>query len=110
MPSDTPVLDTLELMTASSLENCRLGTRELMLVRLAALVAADAPSSSYLMNIVAAAAADAGVTIEDAQDVLVAVAPIVGTVRVVSAAARLEEALGFVIAAMVEAELEAADG
>ena len=110
MPSETPVLDTLELMTAASLANCQLGTRELMLVRLAALAATDAPASSYLMNITASVAADAGVTLQDAQDVLAAVAPIVGTVRVVTAAANITEALGFFIAAIIDAELEAEEG
>jgi len=36
MPNDetgaTPIQDTLELMTAASIENCRLDARELMLV------------------------------------------------------------------------------
>jgi hypothetical protein len=53
--------------------------------RLAALVAVDAPTMSYLLNL---GTADAGVTLEDVQGVLIAVAPIVGTPRVVSAAAR----------------------
>ena len=103
--TDTPVLDTLALMTAASLENCRLGERELMLVRAAALVATGAPAASYLLNM--GAAVDAGITMDDVQDVLVAVAPIVGTSRVISASANVAEALGFVIAvAELEAELE----
>jgi hypothetical protein len=40
------------------------------------------------------------VTLEDVQNVLVAVAPIVGTARVVSAAASIAEALGFAISAV----------
>jgi hypothetical protein len=104
--SDSPVMDTLALMTAASLANSDLGERELMLVRAAALVATDAPSASYLMNV--GAALDAGLTLEDIQDVLVAVAPIVGTSRVVSATEKIAEALGLVIAvAELEAELEA---
>ena len=102
--TDAPVADTLTLMTAASLGNCNLAPRELMLVRLAALVATNAPAASYLMN--TGAAADAGVTLEDAQDVLVAVAPIVGTVRVVSATAGIAKALGFLIGALAEAEAE----
>ena len=44
------------------------------------------------------------------QGVLIAVAPIVGTARVVSAAGNLARALGFAIEAMaIEAELEAED-
>jgi hypothetical protein len=99
MSDTTPLLDTVALMTASSLEVCDLDERELMLVRIAALVAVDAPPLSYLAN--AGAASDVGVTL-----VLVAVAPIVGTARVVSAAGNIARALGFAIAA-IDAELEA---
>ena len=114
MPNDetgeTPIQDTLELMTAASIENCRLDARELMLVRLAALVAVDAPSPSYVMSIGAAAVSDPGITLEDAQDILVAVAPIVGTTRVVSATVNMGKALGFVIGEIAEAEMEANEG
>jgi hypothetical protein len=51
-----------------------------------------------------------GVSLEDVQGVLVAVAPIVGTARVVSAATKITQALDFVIevtVAEIEAELEA---
>ena len=102
--SDAPVQDTLAVMTAASLENSDLAPREFMIVRLAALVAVDASATSYALNV--EAATDAGLTLEDVQDVLVAVAPIVGTSRVVSAAANIAEGLGLVIA-LAEAELEA---
>ena len=102
---DTPVLDTLGLMTAASVENCTLSPRELMLVRLAALVAADAPPASYLAN--TGVAVDVGITLADAQDVLVAAAPIVGSARVVTAAGNITRALGFIIEGLAEAELEA---
>ena len=94
---DTPVLDTLAAMTAASLERCDLPADTLLLVRLAALVAVDARPMSYLAHI--GAAAETGVTLEDAQNVLVAVAPIVGTARVMSAAIHITEALGLAIAA-----------
>jgi alkylhydroperoxidase/carboxymuconolactone decarboxylase family protein YurZ len=108
--TDSPVMDTLAAMTAASLENSNLDDRELMLVRTAALVATGAPAASYLMNI--GPASDAGITLEDVQNVLVAVAPIVGTTRVVSATANIAKALGFVIlaAAELEAEIEAEEG
>lgn len=48
--ADTPVLDTLVDMTAASLEHNTLSPRELMLARLAALIAVDAPPASYLLN------------------------------------------------------------
>ena len=104
MADDTPLLDTLAVMTVSSLENCNLEPRELMLVRIAALASVGAPPASYLVN--AGTAIDAGITLEDVQGVLVAIAPIVGTARTVSAASDVAQALGFAIAAL-EAELEA---
>ncbi len=99
----TPVLDTLAVMTAASIEQCDLAPRELMLARIAALAAVDAPPVSYLLN--AGTASDVGVTLEDVQGVLVAVAPVVGTARVMSAAGNITRALGFAIA-VAEAELE----
>ena len=104
MADETPVLDTVAEMTAASLENCSLEPRELMLARIAALAAAGAPPVSYLLN--ASTAVDAGVTLEDVQGVLVAIAPIVGTARTVAAAGNITRALGFAIAA-IDAELEA---
>ena len=50
-------------------------------------------------------AAEVGVTLEDVQNVLVAVAPIVGTARVMSAAINITEALGFAIA-VAEADID----
>ena len=105
--SDTPVLDTLAVMTAESLARCGLDENSLLAVRIAALVAVDAPAASYLVHI--GPAADAGVTVEQVQDILIAVAPIVGTARTMSAAAKITEALGIVIVALA-AELEAEVG
>ena len=102
--SDTPVMDTLAVMTAASLESSDLPPREFMIARIAALVAVDATAASYALNV--EAAADSGITLDDVEDILVAVAPIVGTARVVSAAANIAEGLGFVVA-VAEAELEA---
>ena len=104
MTSETPVLDTLADITAASLEHNSLAPRELMLVRVAALIAVDAPPASYLLN--AGAAADSGVTADDIQAVMIGVAPVVGTARVVSAGGKILRALGFAIAV---AESEMAD-
>jgi alkylhydroperoxidase/carboxymuconolactone decarboxylase family protein YurZ len=98
------VTDTLADITAASLERSTLEPRELMLVRLAALVAVDAPPASYLLN--AGTAMDVGITLEDVQGILVAVAPIVGTPRVVAATGNLGRALGFAIELEAEAEAE----
>ena len=103
-PSETPVLDTLAAMTAESVARCDLDANSLMAARIAALAAVDAPPGSYLMNL--GPAAYAGVTIEQVQGILVAVAPIIGTPRTVSAAANIASALGVAVMAL-EAELEA---
>ena len=96
MTDETPVLDTLAEITAVSVEHNSLAPREFMLARLAALIAVDAPPASYLAN--AGAAADSGVTADDVQAVMVAVAPVVGTARVVSAGGKILRALGIAIA------------
>ena len=106
--SDTPVLDLLAAMTADSLEASTLDGRELMLVRLAALVAVNAPPASYLLNLGAASELDIGV--DQVRGVLTAVAPIVGTARVVSATGNIVRALGFALETVeAEAEFEAED-
>jgi 4-carboxymuconolactone decarboxylase len=90
--SDTPLLDLLGRMTVDSMETSDLDEQTLMLVRVAALVAVDAPPASYLLNL--GAAGDVGVTTEQIMGVLAGVAPIVGTTRVVAAAGRMVKALG----------------
>ena len=58
-------------------------------------------------------AQDVGLTLEDLQDILVAVAPIVGSARVVAAAGNITRALGLAIAIAedaLEAELDDEDG
>jgi 4-carboxymuconolactone decarboxylase len=91
--TDAPVLDLLKRMTADSIEASTLDEESLMLVRIAALVAVDAPPASYLLNI--GAAGDVGIDADQVQGVLAAVAPIVGTARVASAAGNIVRALGF---------------
>jgi alkylhydroperoxidase/carboxymuconolactone decarboxylase family protein YurZ len=95
MTAETPVLDTLVDITTVSLEHSSLAPRELMLARVAALIAVDAPAASYLAN--AGAAADSGVTADDIQAVMIGVAPVVGTPRVVSAGGNILRALGIAI-------------
>lgn len=102
MPEDRPVLDALADMTAVSIQRSTLGARDHMLVRLAALVAADAPPASYLIN--AGAARDVGITVEDVRGILIAAAPIVGTPRVVEAAGNIVRALGFALDVAAEME------
>jgi 4-carboxymuconolactone decarboxylase len=89
--SSTPVLDLLTSMTLDSISASSLEPRELMIARLAALVAIDAPVMSYATNV--ETAVEVGIDAERAQGILAAVAPIVGTARVVSASTKLAEAL-----------------
>ena len=96
MSTDTPVLDTIVDITAASLEHRSISPREFMLARLAALIAVDAPPASWVAN--APATEEAGLTAEDIQGVMIAVAPVVGTPRVVSAGGQILRALGFAIA------------
>ena len=106
--SDTPVLDLLERMTLDSLETSTLDAQSIALVRLAALVASGAPAASYALNL--AAAGEVGLGAEDVRGVLAAVAPVVGTTRVVAATGRIVLALGVAIevaSAELDAELDA---
>ncbi|KOU29980.1 carboxymuconolactone decarboxylase [Streptomyces sp. WM6373] len=102
--SETPVLDTLAAMTGDSLERCGMDPSMLLLIRIAALAASDAPPISYVAHI--DPALKAGLTAEQLQDVLVAIAPIVGTARVMTAAGNITRALGVAIA-VAEAEAQA---
>jgi len=105
--SDAPVRDTLAAMTVASIENSDLPAREHMIARIAALIAVDAPAASYVLNV--GVAADAGITLDDVQDILVAVAPIVGAPRIGSAVTNIARGLGFVIEAAAEALAEEAE-
>ena len=101
--SDTPVLDLLARMTADSLETSTLDLQSIALVRLAALVASGAPATSYALNL--AAASEVGLGAEDVRGVLAAIAPMVGTTRVVDATGRIVLALGVAIE-VASAELD----
>jgi alkylhydroperoxidase/carboxymuconolactone decarboxylase family protein YurZ len=92
---DTPVLDLLANMTAASLAASSLDPETLALVRVAALVALDAPPVSYILNL--EAAADLGIDGDRVRGVLAAIAPIVGTARVASATGKIVEALAIEI-------------
>ena len=89
--NETPVLDLLARMTADSIATSSLDTETLMLVRIAALAAVDAPPVSYLLNL--EAASEIGIDPERVRGVLAAIAPIVGTARVASATGKIVEAL-----------------
>ncbi len=102
--TDTPVLDLLASMTAESISTSSLDADTLALVRIAALVAVDAPTVSYLMNLGAATETD--IDAEQVRGVLAAIAPIVGTARIASATVNIVNALDIAIEV---AELEEQD-
>ena len=109
--TDTPVLDLLASMTADSIEASGLDPETLMLVRIAALAAVDAPPVSYALNLEAAGAA--GVDPEQVRGVLAAIAPIVGTARVASATGNIVKAIALEIEVAEledEADLDEAPG
>jgi alkylhydroperoxidase/carboxymuconolactone decarboxylase family protein YurZ len=89
--SETPVLELLQSMTGESVLATSLDDQAMMLVRIASLVAVDAPVFSYRMNL--EAAAEVGIDVERIRGVLTAIAPIVGTTRIVSATEKIGEAL-----------------
>ncbi len=93
---DAPVLERLVAMNLDSLANSGLDGRTYFLARLAALVAMDAAPVSYLTNL--GMAAESGVTLEEAQGVLVAISPLVGSARVASAAGKILRVFGIAAA------------
>ncbi len=99
MPAQTeePVFDLIREMTTDSIERTDLDPKTLMLVRLAALVAVQAPPASYIANL--AVAEEVGLIAEQIQAVLIAVSPIVGTPHVVAAVGNIAHGLGIVIEA-----------
>ena len=86
------VLDQLARMTEGSFEGSGLDPETFMLVRLAALTTLDAAPASWLVNL--AVGKQLGIPAERAIGTLIAIAPVVGTARVVSAAGGIVRALG----------------
>jgi len=90
--SDSPILDLLTTMNRAGIEASSLDAQSLMLVRMAALVAVDAPPVSYMLNL--QMAGDVNVDAGEVEGMLAAIAPIVGSARVASAAGKMVRALG----------------
>ena len=87
-----PVLETLAQMTVDTRRRSGLNDQAYWVARIAALVSMDASPISYLANL--GTAKDMGIPLETVQGTLVAIAPVVGTARVVSAASKMLLALG----------------
>jgi len=82
--ADSPVMETLLRMQSDSQSLSGLDDRTYVLVRIAALAALDASAESYLVNF--AIADEVGVTADEVRGVLIALAPLIGSARTVSAA------------------------
>ena len=89
---DLGVLDQLASMTAGSLEASGLDSETFMLVRMAALASIDAAPASWFANLAAGAGAD--IPRERIIGTFIAIAPVIGTARIVSAAGGILKALG----------------
>ena len=103
--SDSPILDLLASMNRAGIEASSLDAQSLMLVRLAALVAVDAPPVSYMLNL--EMAGDVNVDGEQIEGMLAAIAPIVGSARVASAGGKMVRALGIELSLAELAEQQA---
>jgi len=90
--ADAPVFETIVQMTLNTFERSGLDPETYLLTRIAALVAMDAAPASYLLNI--GTADELGIPLEKIRGTLVAIAPVVGSARVVSAARNIGEAFG----------------
>src|SRR3954447_11477105 len=89
---DVEFLETAVELREAQLERTGLDPRTFALVKIAALIAVDAPPASYAWQV--ANALEYGASAEDILGVLRAVAPQVGGPRVVAAAPEIMIALG----------------
>jgi alkylhydroperoxidase/carboxymuconolactone decarboxylase family protein YurZ len=106
MPDSSAVLDTLTEMTAVSVEHNSLSPREYMVARLAAMIAVGAPPISWYAT--SGAIEESGMTTDDVQGIMIAVAPVVGAPQVMAAGGHILRALGFAIA-VSEADMDELD-
>ena len=89
--NDNSVSELLNVQE-SNIDESGLDPRTWCLVKLAALVAIDAPPASYVWHLTTAE--QAGVTPADVVAVLIALAPTVGVARIVAAAPEIAIGLG----------------
>ena len=89
---DLSVLNVLMRMHEGSLEESGLDPETFMLARIAALATLDAAPASWLVNL--RVSDEVGISPERIIGTLIAIAPVIGTARVVSAAGSIVGALG----------------
>ena len=90
--AEEEILASLLAMQLHNLDQSGLDTRTYSLIKIAVLIALDAPPASYLAQV--AFALEGGVEPEEILGTLIAVAPQVGLPKVISAAPELMLALG----------------
>ena len=88
---DLAAFQALLHMHEGIFEESGLDAETFMLVRIAALATLDAAPTSWLLNI--KLSGEAGVAPESILGTLIAIAPVIGTARVVSAAGHIKQAL-----------------
>lgn len=93
--AEEDLITSLLEMQVHNLESSGLDPRTYSLVKIAALIALDAPPASYVAQV--AFALESGVDPDDILGVVVAVAPQVGIPRAVAAAPELMLALGLTV-------------
>jgi alkylhydroperoxidase/carboxymuconolactone decarboxylase family protein YurZ len=87
---DPTVLSLVRPAIESSFKESGLDPKTFMLVRIAALAALDAAPASWLMNI--EASGEAGLDPDAVLGTLIAIFPVIGTARLVSAASHIMKA------------------
>ncbi len=98
--SDSRFLESLTANNPGDVPAARLDARTGALVRLGALVAIDAPAATFQCSVDAALAS--GATPDEVVDVLLTVAPLIGSARVTAAAPKLAFAVGYDVDAALE--------
>ena len=101
--NDERFIESVLSIDLTDIESSGLDPRMHAVARLGALIASDAAPASYQWNTSMALAS--GVTVDEIVGALIAVAPIVGVAKVVSAAQGIALAIGYDI----DADLEAVD-
>jgi 4-carboxymuconolactone decarboxylase len=103
---DTPLVERLLQLQVDNIQASGLDPRAHSLVRLAALVTLDAAPASFVWTV--GIALESGVTPDEIVGVLIALAPTIGTAKVVAAAPEIALALGVDIPLALDGEEEPA--
>jgi len=89
---DINVVSSLLHMHEGSFQESGLDPQTFMLVRMAALTTLDAAPASWMLNL--QLSGESGLVPEQVVGMLIAIAPVIGTARVVSAASHIIRAMG----------------